>query len=176
VTQAPQSAPLSQQYIDIPRDADERTTLLAFLEWQRMTLARKCEGLTHDQLRERSAPPSTLSLLGLVRHLADDERGWFRRTLALEDVEDRFATDANPDADFDDVDSADVDEAFAAWRSECEHADRIVATRRLDDTGRQRTGRVVSLRWILVHMIEEYSRHNGHADLLRQRIDGTIGY
>jgi uncharacterized damage-inducible protein DinB len=176
VSPAPQTAQVSQEYIDLPRVADERTTLLAFLEWQRTTLARKCEGLTPEQLRERCAPPSTLSLLGLVRHLADVERGWFRRTLALEDVGDRFATEANPDADFDDVDSADVDEAFAAWRSECDDADRILATRGLDDTGRQRTGRVVSLRWILMHMIEEYSRHNGHADLLRQRIDGATGY
>ena len=72
------------QYADLPRDADERTTLITFLEWQRSTLARKCDGLTADQLRERTAAPSTLSLLGLVRHMADVERGWFRRTLALE--------------------------------------------------------------------------------------------
>src|ERR1700730_7341558 len=133
---------MQMKYEDIPRTADERATLVAFLEWQRSTLARKCAVLTAEQLRRRSAAPSTLSLLGLVRHLADVERGWFRRTLALEDVGDRFATEANPDADFDDVDSADAEEAFAAWRSECGDADRIIATRGLDDTGRQHTGRV----------------------------------
>lgn len=164
------------QYADIQRDVDERTTLLQFLEWQRATLARKCEGLTDDQLRLKSAAPSTLSLLGLVRHLAEVERGWFRRTLALEDVPDQFITDADPDGDFNDLDSTPVDVVFAAWRAECERARQIVAARQLDDSGRQRSGRDVSMRWILVHMIEEYSRHNGHADLLRERIDGATGY
>jgi uncharacterized damage-inducible protein DinB len=163
-------------YAEIPRAADERGTLLAFLEWQRATLARKCEGLTAAQLRERAVAPSTLSLLGLVRHLADVERGWFRRTLALEQVPDVFASPADPDGDFNGVDQADPEEAFTAWRTECERARQIVATRSLDQTGRNRAGTAISLRWILVHMIEEYSRHNGHADLLRQRIDGATGY
>jgi hypothetical protein len=108
--------------------------------------------------------------------LTDVERGWFRRTLAFEDVAELYATDADPDADFNDIDSADVDETFAAWRSECERASQVIARHQLTDEGRQRTGRAVSLRWILVHMIEEYSRHNGHADLLRERIDGATGY
>jgi uncharacterized damage-inducible protein DinB len=164
------------QYDHIPRTADEKTTLVAFLEWQRATLARKCAGLTTEQLRRRSAAPSTLSLLGLIRHLTDVERGWFRRTLELEEVADLYATEADPDADFNDIDGADVDETFAAWRSECERASQIIARHQLTDEGRQRTGRAVSLRWILVHMIEEYSRHNGHADLLRERIDGATGY
>lgn len=163
-------------YAEIPRVADERVTLLAFLEWQRATLARKCEGLSAGQLRKRAVEPSTLSLLGLVRHLADVERGWFRRTLALEPVPDVFATAEDPDGDFNGVDQADPEEAFTAWRAECERARQIVASRSLDDTGRQRSGARVSLRWILIHMIEEYSRHNGHADLLRQRIDGATGY
>jgi uncharacterized damage-inducible protein DinB len=166
----------SIEYKDLPRNTDERTTLLSFLEWQRATLARKCEGLTAEQLRERSAPPSTLSLLGLVRHMADVERGWFRRTLAQEDVPVIYSSDADPDGEFDNVDSADADEAFATWRAECAKARELVAARGLDDTGRQRQGNVVSMRWILVHMVEEYSRHNGHADLLRQRIDGAVGY
>lgn len=164
------------EYLDLPRNADERTTLIAFLEWQRATLARKCAGLTAEQLRERCAPPSTLSLLGLVRHLADVERGWFRRTLALEDVDHIYSSAADPDGDFNYVDRVDVEEAFAIWHAECEQARQIVATRGLDDTGRQRAGQIVSLRWILVHMIEEYSRHNGHADLLRERLDGAVGY
>ena len=164
------------EYVDLPRNTDERTTLIAFLEWQRATLARKCAGLTAEQMRERCAAPSTLSLLGLVRHLAEVERGWFRRTLALEDVEHLYSSSADPDGDFNNVDRADVEEAFTIWYAECEQARQIVATRSLDDTGRQRTGQIVSLRWILVHMIEEYSRHNGHADLLRERIDGAVGY
>jgi uncharacterized damage-inducible protein DinB len=163
-------------YSQIPRNADERTTLLAFLEWQRATLLRKSEGLTPEQLRRRAAEPSTLSLLGLVRHLADVERGWFRRTLAGEAVEDIFSSEKDPDGDFNNVDTADPDEALACWRAECDAAREIVAGRKLDDTGRQRQGTLVSLRWILVHMIEEYSRHNGHADLLRERIDGATGY
>lgn len=163
-------------YAEIPRAADERVTLLAFLEWQRATLARKCEGLTAAQLRERAVTPSTLSLLGLVRHMADVERGWFRRTLALEQVPDVFASAADPDGDFNGVDQADVGEAFTAWHAECGRARELVAARSLEDTGRHRTGTAVSLRWILIHMIEEYSRHNGHADLLRQRIDGATGY
>jgi uncharacterized damage-inducible protein DinB len=164
------------QYIDIPRNDDERSTLLAFLEWQRETLERKCEGLDADQLRTRSAPPSSLSLLGLVRHMADVERGWFRRTLAGEEVGDIYSTEDDEDGDFDNVDTADVDEAFATWRDECARADEIVSRRALEATGFQRTGREVSMRWILNHMIEEYSRHNGHADLIRERIDGATGY
>ena len=172
----PPDTPPAPAYDALPRTADERTTLLTFLAWQRATLGRKCEGLTREQLRARSAPPSTLSLIGLVRHLADVERGWFRRTLAGEQVADRYSSETDTDGDFDNVDSADVDEAFSAWRSECALADAVIAQHSLDDIGRQRTGREVSMRWILVHMVEEYSRHNGHADLLRERIDGATGY
>jgi uncharacterized damage-inducible protein DinB len=161
------------EYDEIPRNDDERTTLLAFLEWERSTLARKCDGLNADQMRQASAPPSNLTLLGLVRHMADVERGWFRRTLAGEDIEDRYSSDADPDGDFDNIATADVDEAFASWHEECGLADEIMSRRALEATGRQRTGREVSMRWILNHMIEEYSRHNGHADLIRERIDGT---
>lgn len=167
---------MAVQYADIPRTGDERSTLLAFLSWQRGTLARKCQGLTAEQLRTRSAPPSNLSLLGLVRHLTDVERGWFRRTLALEEIDDLYSTEADPDGDFNNVDAADVEQTFASWRAECERADGIVSEHQLEDVGRQRSGNPVSLRWILNHMIEEYSRHNGHADLLRERIDGATGY
>jgi uncharacterized damage-inducible protein DinB len=161
------------EYEEIPRTGDERSTLLAFLKWQRSTLERKCAGLEPDQVRIRSVEPSNLSLLGLVRHMADVERGWFRRTLAGEDVADRYSSPDATDGDFDNVDTANVDEAFAAWGEECELADEIISRRALEATGRHRTGREVSMRWILKHMIEEYSRHNGHADLLRERIDGA---
>ena len=168
---------MALEYDDIPRTADERTTLLSFLAWQRETVERKCAGLTDEQLRLRSAPPSTLSLLGLVRHLADVERGWLRRTLGGDTtLPVRFSTDDDPDGDFDNVDSADVHETFAAWREERDLGDRVIEQHQLDDIVRHRTGREVSMRWILTHLIEEYSRHNGHADLLRERIDGATGY
>ncbi len=164
------------EYDEIPRNDDERSTLLGFLDWQRLTLARKCEGLQPDQLRTRSAEPSTLSLMGLVRHMSDVELGWFRRTLAGEDVADHYSSEDDPDGDFNNVDTADVVITFETWRSECARADEIISRRALDATGKQRSGREVSMRWILNHMIEEYSRHNGHADILRERIDGATGY
>jgi uncharacterized damage-inducible protein DinB len=158
-----------------PLEAGEREMLTAWLEYHRATLAWKCEGLTDDRLRERAVPPSTLSLLGLVRHMAEVERSWFQRVLGGEDAPFRFFTETNLDGEFDDVDTADVGEAFAAWRGDCEQARQLVAaTASLDVTG-ERRGERFSLRWILIHMIEEYARHNGHADLLRQRIDGAVG-
>jgi uncharacterized damage-inducible protein DinB len=161
--------------IDPPYVADERAMLDAWLDYHRDTLAWKCEGLDEAQLRQRAVPPSSLSLLGLVRHMADVERNWFRRVLGGEDVAGIYWTDDDPDGDFDNVDTADVQEAFATWRAECDHARRAAAAApSLEATGLRR-GETVSLRWILVHMIEEYARHNGHADLLRERIDGTVG-
>ncbi|HUY96275.1 MAG TPA: DinB family protein [Verrucomicrobiae bacterium] len=164
------------EYQDVPREAAEKDTLLAFLRWQRDTLARKCSGLSPEQLRQRSAPPSTLSLLGLVRHMTDVERGWFARTLGGVDVPFRYGSDEKPDADVDEAATADVAEAFAHWEDECHRADAILAGLAMDSVGQQKTGGVVSARWVLVHMVEEYSRHNGHADLLRERIDGAVGY
>jgi uncharacterized damage-inducible protein DinB len=160
-----------------PYIGDDRAILTGFLDFHRDTLEWKCAGLTAEQLRERAIPPSTLSLLGLVRHLAEVERGWFRRGIAGEDVGPLFYTDDNPDGDFDDVDDAtddDVEGAFAAWRYEVRRAREIVAAASLDDTFTGRN-REFSVRWVLTHMVEEYARHNGHADLLRQRIDGQTG-
>jgi uncharacterized damage-inducible protein DinB len=160
---------------DPPLIADERTILLAWLEFHRATLEWKCSGLTDDQLRLRSVEPSSMSLLGLVRHMAEVERSWFRRVLAGEDAPRIYCSDENPDGEFDDVDAADVAEAVATWHAECVHARANVdAAASLDVTGSRR-GTEFSLRWILVHMIEEYARHNGHADLLRERIDGATG-
>ena len=148
--------------------------LTAWLDYHRTTLAWKCEGLTDEQLRQRTVPPSTLSLLGLVRHMAEVERSWFLRVLNGEDAPPRYYTDANPDGEFD-VQDADVAEAFAGWREDCERArERVAAAPSLDATG-ERRGELFSLRWILVHMIEEYARHKGHADLLREKIDGSVG-
>jgi uncharacterized damage-inducible protein DinB len=158
-----------------PLVADEREMLEAWLDFHRATLAVKCEGLSEGQLRERAVPPSSLSLLGLVRHMAEGEHQWFAMVLGGEDTPYPYYTDDNPDADTNDVVDADVAEAFATWRAECAAArERIAAAPSLDVTGAQ-DGREFSLRWIMVHMIEEYARHNGHADLLRQRIDGVVG-
>ena len=164
------------QYLEIPRDADERTTLTAFLDWQRETLARKCEGVDEAGLKRQAAPPSNLTLLGLVRHMAEVERGWFRRTVAGEEVPDIYSPDGEGDLDFTDLDSVPVDVAFDNWHEECRRSRDIAAAHELDDVGIQRTGRRVSLRWVLIHMVEEYSRHNGHADLLRESVDGATGY
>jgi uncharacterized damage-inducible protein DinB len=157
---------------------DERATLVGFLHQQRETLERKCAGLDAAALARRSVEPSTLSLLGLVRHLADVERGWFREVLAGEDASPHFSSDADRDADFDGAapDEALVVEAWRAWREEAAFAERLVAeVTDLDVTGYDPRRGPVSVRWVLLHMIEEYARHNGHADLLRERIDGAVG-
>ena len=160
---------------DPPLEAPERQMLTTWLDYHRDTLAWKCAGLSDDQLRERAVPPSRLSLLGLVRHMTDVERGWFRRVLNGEDAPYRYGTDTKADAEFDDVATADVAEAFASWRSDCERARELAAAAASLDVTGERRGERFSLRWILVHMIEEYARHNGHADLLRERIDGSVG-
>ena len=167
---------MTVERIDPPLVAQEREMLGAWLDYHRATLAVKCEGLTDDQLRARAVPPSSLSLLGLVRHMGEVERSWFRRVLSGEQAPPRYYSDENPDGDFDDVADAGVAEAFGYWRDECAYArERVAAAPSLDVTGTGRQGEGYSLRWIMVHMIEEYARHNGHADLLRERIDGTVG-
>ena len=153
----------------------EREMLDAWLEYHRATLAFKCEGLSDDQLRKRAVPPSTMSLLGLVRHMADVETNWFRRVLSGEDDCRSYWSDTNPDGDFNDVETAAVEADFSCWRSECDNARTVSAPLALDDRGTGKHGDPISLRWIYVHMIEEYARHNGHADLLRQCIDGSVG-
>src|SRR4051812_42849058 len=163
--------------IDPPHVADERTMLTSQLDWQRATLQQKCDGLSDEQLRAASAPPSKMSLLGLVRHMAEVERSWFRMRFAGEPIQWIWVTDEDPDAEFDHVADADVEEAFSAWREQIEAARRIVAEAgSLDETFEHPRHGTVSLRWVLVHMIEEYARHNGHADLIRERIDGATGY
>jgi uncharacterized damage-inducible protein DinB len=160
---------------DPPFEADERTTLTAFLDFHRATLALKCEGLTDDQLRERTVPPSSLSLLGLVRHMAEVERNWFRPVLGGEEMAGIFSPDMDWEVAFRDAATADVGEAFRLWHAECDHARALVAAApSLDVTGFRHSG-YVSLRWVMTHMIEEYARHNGHADLIRERLDGSTG-
>ena len=163
--------------IEPPFSAAERPMLESWLDYHRGTLAFKCDGLSVEQLRRRAVPPSTLSLLGLVRHMAEVERSWFQRTIVGRDAPPLYYSEEDRDGDFDNVDDADPDEAFATWGRECETAREILAgIPSLDDfAAKQRSGESVSVRWILVHMIEEYARHNGHADLLRQCIDGATG-
>ncbi len=109
--------------------------------------------------------------------MADVERSWFRINMNGEPIGALYSSDADEDGDFDNLDSADVNTVLDSWREECARSREIVESHDLEDKGRNReTGRVMSLRWTLVHMIEEYSRHNGHADLLRERIDGAVGY
>ncbi|GAB3901089.1 DinB family protein [Microbispora bryophytorum] len=160
-----------------PLVGDEREILTAFLDWHRETFALKCSGLPKDRLSDKGAPPSGLSLHGILRHLGSVERWWFRIQFAGEDVPLLYYSDDDPDQDFEDLDG-DVEEAFGVWRTECERSREIVAAARsLDETGVHRaTGQPISLRRILVGMIAEYARHNGHADLLRERIDGATGH
>jgi uncharacterized damage-inducible protein DinB len=146
------------------------------LDWHRDTLAEKCRDLTGDQLRLKSMPPSQLSLLGLVRHMAEVERTWFRRVMKGEDIGLVYSDSGDFQVAYDATDAV-VEEAFADWRAEVEEARAIEASiPDLDATGHTaRWNEDVSLRWVLIHMIEEYARHNGHADFLREAIDGRTG-
>jgi uncharacterized damage-inducible protein DinB len=162
-----------------PLRAGEREMLLGWLDYHRATLLWKCEGLSDDQLRQRAVPPSALTLLGLVRHLAECEHSWFRKVLLDEDLPYLYVTEQDNDADFNDVDAADVAEDIRTFERACQAAREVIASiPDLDTVSKKpdrRTGEQFSLRWIITHMIEEYARHNGHADLLRERIDGATG-
>ena len=166
---------MTVERVEPPLVAHEREMLGAWLDFHRATLAVKCAGLTDGQLRERAVPPASLSLLGLVRHMAEGEHQWFTMVLGGEQTPYPYYTDDSPDADFDGVDTADVAEAFQTWRSACAAGrEWVAAAPSLEVTGTQ-DDREFSLRWIMVHMIEEYARHNGHADFLRELIDGAVG-
>ncbi|MBO0805827.1 MAG: DinB family protein [Nocardiopsaceae bacterium] len=150
--------------------------LEGWLDYHRQTLLGKCAGLTEDQLKESSAPPSNLTLLGLVRHMADVERAWFRRRLAGQDVPFLYIVDGDHNSNFSRVASADAESDFAVYAREVEAARKTAAGYGLDETFfYESLGESISVRWVYTHMIEEYARHNGHADLLRERIDGATG-
>jgi uncharacterized damage-inducible protein DinB len=171
----PWKAPLISRQ-NTPYGADERQMLEAWLGFHRQTLLGKFSGLTAEQLRQRAVPRSHLSLLGLVRHMAEVERGWFRRRVAGQDVGFLYSSEADPDGEFDHVDTADAKQDIATCRREIELARQASAGRELDETFfHSRRNAQMSVRWVFVHMIEEYARHNGHADLLRERIDGAQG-
>ncbi len=156
----------------------ERATLLDYLRNYRLTMEMKCAGLDAAQLARRSVPPSTMSLLGLVRHMADVERHWFRRVMAQADAPFLYWSVDQSDAEWLGAvaDPEVVDDAWRTWREEVAFAEQFVAD--APDLGLRATmqdGTTVALRDVLVHMIEEYARHCGHADLLRERIDGRVG-
>jgi uncharacterized damage-inducible protein DinB len=166
-----------------PRDpgvalTDERSVLLAYLRGYRMTLEMKCADLDAEDLARRAVPPSTMSLLGLVRHMAECERYWFRTVMAGEERVRIYPRDTDPDADWNGAvaDDAVVADAWTRWREEVAFADSLVeGTPDLAASGTMGNGESLQLREVLVHMIEEYARHCGHADLLRERIDGRVG-
>jgi uncharacterized damage-inducible protein DinB len=157
-----------------PLAAGERAMAEDFLAWQRATLLHKCAGLTGEQLAQRSIAYSGLSLLGLIRHLSKVERIWFRERFAGQPVERLYSTETWKDADFEDLNAERAEADYDRFLEECRLADEAVADAALDDTFTL-NGQPASLRMIYLHMIEEYARHNGHADLLREGIDGVTG-
>ncbi|MFI5528951.1 DinB family protein [Kitasatospora sp. NPDC051853] len=175
-------AHLAPPLLDDPREplpltGSERELLTAFLDWHRETFLLKCAGLADAELSTRAVEPSGLSLHGLLRHLAGVERWWFRIQFAGEELPLLYYSDEDPDQDFERLDGS-VAEAVEAWRAEVAESRRIVAeAASLEVTGTHRaSGQPISLRRILIHTLAEYARHNGHADLLRERLDGTTGY
>lgn len=176
-------APLTAERTDPPHRADEAHTLLAFLDFHRRTLLLKTDGLDADALR-RPLPPSTMTLGGLLKHLAMVEDNWFAQVWLDERVEPWASADWDADRDWEWTSAADDSpaELRALWDASVARSRRTVAAALaaggLDQVSRRRhhaTGEPVSLRWVLVHMIEEYARHNGHADLLREAVDGSTG-
>lgn len=163
------TAPTPPPLPDGPLIGPERPVLEGFLAWQRHELLTACAGLTAEQLVVRAVPPSTLSLLGLVRHLAKVERIWFRQRAAAEPVPMLFDPALGKDADFDLTDPAQAEHDFAVYAKECRLADAAAAQLDLDDAFDLR-GEAHSLRFVHVHLVAEYARHLGHADLLRERI------
>jgi hypothetical protein len=171
------TAPNPPVLADGPLVGDDRPILEAYLAWQRHTLLALCAGLTGEQLATRAIPPSNLSLLGLVRHLAKVERVWFRQRAAGAAVSPMYGSPDDlslKDVDFNELDPERAEADFARYIDECKMADAAVATIGFDDTFTA-NGETFSLRVTYVHVITEYARHNGHADLLRELIDGTTG-
>jgi uncharacterized damage-inducible protein DinB len=157
---------------EFPLTGDDRPMLEGFLTWHRALLRHKCAGLSGDQLARCSVPPSNLSLLGLVRHMAKVERRWFRERIAGQELGPMYDPALGPDADFEDLDPARAQADHERLTEECRLADQALAAASYDDTVTARRG-VMSVRAVVIHMIEEYAQHNGHADLIRERIDGV---
>lgn len=157
--------------------ADERTALMQFLDYQRTTLERQAARLSDAEAARASVEPSMLTITGLVRHMLEVERNWIRRCFAGEATDPEYYSDAHPDGDLEVDESTSIDAAIAAWRAEIDRCDAIVAAAASIDqlsVGTSRAGDRPNLRWVLLHLIEEYARHCGHADLIRERIDGAV--
>jgi hypothetical protein len=159
---------------DPPMEAGEKETLTGFLDFQRATLRWKCEGLTPEQLGVAAVGPSRMTLHGLVRHLTEVEVGWFVGTFTDEPVKYAYSSDGRPDGDWTDLDPSGYVGDLRRYDEAVVRARAVVAGLQPGDVGEDE-GRPITLRWVLVHMIEEYARHNGHADFLRERIDGATG-
>jgi uncharacterized damage-inducible protein DinB len=158
--------------------AGERQSLEQWLEFHRETLLMKCAGLSAEQLKARPVPPSSLSLLGLVRHMTEVEQWWFRMHAGTEQIEFAYSTEPYETADFEEIDGADAEADLDRFRSELAAARAAVMEKGLDDVVASRghhADKTRDIRWIYLHMIEEYARHNGHADLIRECIDGVVG-
>jgi uncharacterized damage-inducible protein DinB len=166
---------------DIDHDADELATLTWFLDYYRAVFGRKAEGLTDEQTRTVACPPSEMTVMGLVRHMADVERGWFRRVLVADEAGPIHYGDAHPtgdpDGDFHPGPDDTIAQALETWHAEVSVARANLAGRTPGDRADRasRDDITPNVRWILVHMIEEYARHCGHLDLLREAIDGVTG-
>jgi hypothetical protein len=158
-----------------PYVGDDRTMLPPWLDYQRATLMWKCELLEGDALARRSVPPSPISLLGIVRHMTLVEWSWFERVFAATGSAQPFSTEEDEDADWNDLDPARAMEDIERFQRQCEVSREIVAAAEGMDQLAAAAKDTISLRWIMVHMIEEYARHNGHADFLRELIDGAVG-
>ena len=158
----------------------ELESLTSWLRFYRETLLWKCAGLDAAQLRSQACGPSIMSLLGIVRHMTDVERAWFRQRIGGEAVSFIYWSDADGDPDFSDVADADPAADFAAFEAEVRYSELVVIGRDLNEVieYQNRTGDAFArnVRWILIHMIEEYARHLGHCDLIRERIDRSTGY
>jgi uncharacterized damage-inducible protein DinB len=161
----------------IPFNGPERVQLDAWLDFYRATLLEKCDGLSAAQLKERPVATSSLSLLGLVRHMTFVEQIWFENRFAGIETVDYYKTEDDRDSDFNDLEDTAVEDVFDLFGRAC-NVSRDVATGH--DLGESAVvvsrGRDIDLRWILIHMIEEYARHCGHADLIRELIDQVTGY
>lgn len=158
------------------RSGPEHDQLESWLDYYRTTLVKKCAGLSVEQLVERPVASSDLSLLGLIRHLSVVEQYWFEVVFAHRTVEAYYRDDSDVDADFHDLSDASLDEVMSTFDAACAHSRECARGQNLaTPSPPSRAGRDVTLRWIYLHMIEEYARHCGHADLLRELIDGVTG-
>ena len=161
----------------IPFHGPERVQLDAWLDFYRATVLEKCDGLNAAQLKQRPVTSSSLSLLGIVRHMTFVKQIWFENRFAGRDTADFYKTEGDRDADFNDLDDTAVENVFILFGQAIEVSREVATGHELDErVTTVSRGRDVDLRWILIHMIEEYARHCGHADLIRELIDGATGY